>query len=65
MIDTLIKKTGYKYQGNENHKRVVYYVDSVMKNYVTITIYDLDQDDYDAFNLLMEKTPQGRKTLFE
>ena len=65
MIDTLIKKTGYKYQGNENHKRVVYYVDSVMKNYVTITIYDLDQDGYDAFNLLMEKTPQGRKTLFE
>ena len=65
MIDTLIKKTGYKYQGNENHKRVSYYIDSVMKNYVTITIYDLDQDGYDAFNLLMEKTPQGRKTLFE
>ena len=64
-IDTLIKKTGYKYQGNENHKRVSYYIDNVMKNYVTATIYDFDQDDYDAYNVLLEKTPQGRKTLFE
>jgi len=64
-IDTFIKKTGYSYQGNPNHDKVTYFIDNMMKNYITATIYDYDQEDYVGSNVLMEKTPQGRKTLFE
>jgi len=64
-IDTFIKKTGYSYQGNPNHNKVTYFIDNMMKNYITATIYDYDQEDYVGSNVLMEKTQKGRKTLFE
>lgn len=64
-LDFLIKKTGYEYQRDFAHEDVSYAVWNIAWKYMLLNIYEVKGEEYDSYQVIMEKTDDGWKVLYE
>ena len=64
-IDTIINKTNYQYTRWVDHDKVSYTVSDIAWKYMNLNIYERLEDTYSNYQIIMEKTDDGRKVIFE
>ena len=60
-----VKKTNYQYKWNYKRENVSYDVFEMINNYVQVGLYEVDWENYNSTQLIMEKTDNWRKVLYE
>ena len=60
-----VKKTNYQYKWNNKRENVSYDVFSMVNNYMYAALYENDGENYEPTNLIMEKTDNWWKVLYE
>jgi len=60
-----VKKTNYQYKWTTKRENVFYSVQDMANNYMHITLYENTNQEYTPTQIIMEKTDNGRKVLYE
>ena len=60
-----VKKTNYQYKWNSKRDDISYYVYGMINDYMAVWLYQNVEEYYDPTQLLMEKTNNWRKVLYE
>ena len=64
-LKEFIKKSGYDYKWSFDYDKVSYAIGSVIDRYMTVNIYQLDWEEYDNYQVIMEKVDDGWKVIYE
>lgn len=64
-LKEFIKKSGYDYKWSFDYDKVSYAIGSVIDRYMNVNIYQLDWEEYDNYQVIMEKVDDGWKVIYE
>jgi len=60
-----VKKTNYQYKWTTKREHINYDILDMTNNYVYVSLFENNTEDYDPIQIIMEKTDDGRKVLYE
>lgn len=60
-----IKKTNYQYKWKQKRSNVSYSIIDMVNKYMQVSLYEINEDVYESYQLIMEKTENGWKVLYE
>ncbi len=64
-LQNFVKKTNYQYKWNSKRENISYVVFEMINNYMHVSLYEIEWNNYEPTQLIMEKTDNWRKVLYE